>query len=93
MREGAQDLERPDWWYWELAFVSHLEERMEQRGFSETDLRTMLADITALIPSRRPGRWLARTHLRGQPWVVVVEPDYLEQITVVVTAFPRETSE
>lgn len=79
----------PDWWEWKLGFVVHLEERMEERGFSETELRQMLEEATDLSPSRRPGRWLVSTRFGGKRWVVVVEPDSVEQITYVVTAYPR----
>jgi len=82
-------VEAPEWWGWELRFIGHLEERMEERGFTEADLRGMLEDGTDLSASRRHGRWLVSTRFRGKPWVVVVEPDPDEQITYVVTAYPR----
>ena len=82
-------MERPEWWNWELGFVSHLEDRMEERGFSETELRAMLDDATAVAAARRPGRWLISTRLGREPWVVVVEPDAEEQIVYVVTAYRR----
>lgn len=87
--EESLDVDLPEWWGWELRFIVHLQERMEERGFSEVELRIMLEETTALSPSRRPGRWLCSTHLGGRPWVVVVEPDPVEQITYVVTAYPR----
>ena len=34
----------PSWWEWELGFTAHVEARMEERGFSEIELRTMLDD-------------------------------------------------
>lgn len=83
-------MERPEWWEWELALVSHVEDRMAERGFSETELRAMLDDATSLESSRRPGRWLVLTRLGARAWVVVVEPDVDDQITYVVTAFPRD---
>jgi hypothetical protein len=85
-------LDRPEWWDWELAFVSHLEDRMEERGFSEVELRTMLADASDVTPARKLGRWRIATRHGGGPWVVVVEPDADEQVTYVITAFPREQS-
>ena len=63
---------------------------MEERGFSEVELRAMLEDATSLSPARRKGRWLADTHFRGRPWVVVLEPDVADQITYVITAFSRD---
>ena len=77
------------WWAWELRFLSHVERRMEERGFSEADVRSMLEEATALRQSRRAGRWLVRTRLAGRSWIVVVEPDLDEEIVLVVTAYPR----
>ncbi len=84
-------MERPDWWDWPLAFTAHVELRMEERGFSEVDLRGMLENATELLPSKRPGRWLVRTRHAGQRWVVVVEPDADDRIVMVVTAYPSTT--
>jgi hypothetical protein len=39
----------PDWWEWELDLsLPHLRKRMIDRGFSETDLLTMLEDAHRL---------------------------------------------
>jgi hypothetical protein len=32
----------PEWWNWELELTPHSEERLEERGLTEVDLRTML---------------------------------------------------
>lgn len=32
----------PHWWDWEIELTPHLEKRMEDRGFTELDLRGML---------------------------------------------------
>ena len=77
-------MDRPEWWEWELGFDSHIEDRMEERGFSEVELRAMLEDATSLSPARRKGRWSAHTHFQGLPWVVVLEPDAADQITYVI---------
>jgi len=82
-------MERPEWWGWPLGFTAHAELRMEERGFSETELRAMLEDASALEPSRRPGRWIVRSQLADRPWVVIVEPDPDERMLMVVTAYPR----
>jgi hypothetical protein len=63
---------------------------MEDRGFSEIELRAMLADATAIAASRHPGRWLIFTHLGEHPWVVVVQPDQDDHITYVITAYSKE---
>ena len=83
-------MEKPEWWEWDLRFILHLERRMEERGFSELELRAMLTDATVITPSRRSGRWLISTNLGDHQWVVVVEPDPDDQITYVITAYPKE---
>ncbi len=84
----GRGMERPDWWDWPLAFTAHLESRVEERDFTEVDLRRMLEDSTGLVPSKRPGRWLVRTRHAGESWVVVVEPDVEQGFLMVVTAYP-----
>ncbi len=37
------------WWEWELGFTPHIEARMEERDFSEVELRTMLDSTTDLV--------------------------------------------
>ena len=54
-------IDPPDWWERNLAFTPHVESRMDEREFSELDLRTMIADATDLVSSRRPDRYLAST--------------------------------
>ena len=63
---------------------------MEERRFSEIELRTMLDDASKLVPARRPGRWLIHIRHAGHPWLVVVEPDLDDKILMVVTAYPAE---
>jgi hypothetical protein len=33
----------PDWWEWELELTPHLEKRMEDREFTEVDLRAIIS--------------------------------------------------
>lgn len=80
----------PDWWDWDLAFIPHVEGRMEERSFSETELRTMLAVAFEIAGARRPGRCLVSTRFQGAPWTVVLEPDTEDRLVFVVTAYPRE---
>ena len=80
----------PSWWEWDLSFTAHVEVRMEERGFSEIELRTMLDSASKLTPARHPGRWLIHTRHVGHPWVVVVEPDLDDKILMIVTAYPEE---
>lgn len=83
-------IDPPEWWDWDLAFTRHLESRMEEREFSEVELRTMITDATDLIPGRNPARYLASTNWHGNTWVVILEPDPDEKLLWVVTAYPRE---
>lgn len=76
----------PTWWDWELEFTPHLEKRMEDRGFTEVDLREMLEQARSYRAGLEPGRFVVVTRLRGCAWEVVVEPDPLEALLVVVTA-------
>ncbi len=81
---------RPDWWNWEIGFTPHVEARMEERGFSEVELRTMLEDAIDYAPARRAGRYAVSTRFAAKPWIVIVEPDEEERLLFVVTAYPRE---
>ena len=42
----------PEWWDWELELTPHVEKRMEDRTFSEVDLRLMLGARDGLSPGR-----------------------------------------
>ena len=53
--------DRPDWWEWELEFTSHLEKRMDDRDFTELDLRAMLERAESYRPSVVAERWMVRT--------------------------------
>lgn len=55
----------PEWWKWELGFTAYLEARMEERGFSEVELRAMLDDARELVPAQRPGRWTVHAGMPG----------------------------
>ena len=80
----------PVWWEWELELTPHLEKRMEDRDFTEIDLRAMLELAQDYSPDVVEGRWVIATHRRQQPWAVIVEPDPEAQLLVVVTAYPVE---
>lgn len=60
------------------------------RGFSETDLRTMLEQASRLRQDRDPERWIVETTLNHRGWQVIVEPDTIDRLIVVITAFPVE---
>lgn len=79
----------PEWWEWPLAFTAHVESRMEERGFSELELRTMIAEATRVVSARHPGRFVVTTRHVGEPWSVVLEPERDDRLLFVVTAFRR----
>jgi len=77
----------PDWWSWELELSFHVLDRMIDRSFSETDLRTMLDDASDVAPNKEPGRWTVTTRHHGNLWEVIVEPLGSERILRIVTAY------
>ena len=83
----APDLTFPEWWDWELSFTAHAELRMEQRGVTEVDVRSMLERATAFEPSVVKGRFMIHTVHKQHPWTVVVEPDVEAKLLVVVTPY------
>lgn len=78
----------PEWWEWELEITPHLERRMEERDFTEIDLRAMLERAASYRPDVVEGRWVIETRHRQQNWAAIVEPDPIERLLVVVTAYP-----
>ncbi|MEX0887594.1 MAG: DUF4258 domain-containing protein [Phycisphaeraceae bacterium] len=79
---------RPIWWGWELELSPHLLKRMIDRSFSEVDLRAMMESADYWREDDEPGRWaLSVTHDGGR-WEVIVEPDWADQVLVVITAYP-----
>ncbi|MEM8496327.1 MAG: DUF4258 domain-containing protein [Planctomycetota bacterium] len=79
---------RPAWWDWELELSPHLLKRMKDRGFNETDLREMIEVATDYRPGEHPGRFVLATKHAGNAWEVVVEPDDIEELSIVITAYP-----
>jgi hypothetical protein len=63
---------------------------MEDRSFSELELRSMLETAAGYRRDVVPGRWVVETRLRRMPWEVIVEPDESLRLLVVVTAFPAQ---
>lgn len=78
----------PDWWQWDIELTPHLLKRMVEREFNELDLRTMLQYATGLREDAMPGRWVIVARHRRRTWEIIVEPDEVEQVVVVVTAYP-----
>ena len=79
--------EWPPWWEWEFELSAHLFKRMEDRRFSEVDLRTMLVRARAYRRDVVEGRWIIETRHAGQAWEVIVEPALEAELLVVVTAY------
>ncbi|MFQ6047147.1 MAG: hypothetical protein ACE5PT_12470 [Gemmatimonadales bacterium] len=61
---------------------------MEDRSFTETDLRRMLQNAQDLRPDVVGGRWIVQTRYGAARWEVIVEPESIRQKLVVVTAYP-----
>lgn len=78
----------PEWWDWELEFTPHLEKRMADRDFTEVDLRAMLERASGYRPDVVDERYVIETQLNRSPWEVIVEPDEIDHLLVVVTAYP-----
>ena len=62
---------------------------MEERGFSEVDLREMIELAGMWRASAVEGRFVLTAALAGRPWEVVVEPDAFLEHLVVVTAYRK----
>ena len=65
----------------------HLFKRMDDRRFTEIDLRRMLERAFGYREDVVDGRWVIETKHRGKAWEVIVEPDFERQLLVVVTAY------
>ena len=77
----------PEWWDWELVFSGHAERRMEERGVSEVEVRTMLKRRTSVEAKAAEGRFTVRASHKSSSWVVIVEPDLDATMLVVVTVY------
>ena len=58
----------PEWWDWELELTPHVEKRMEDRTFTEVDLRLMLERATAFRHDVVDDRFVVETRFRADPW-------------------------
>jgi len=64
---------------------------MEDRDFTEIDLRAMLARASSFRNDVAEGRFVIETNHRRTPWEVIVEPDEIDELLVVVTAYAKDT--
>ena len=78
----------PEWWDWELELSAHLLKRMDDRGFTEIELRVMLARAKRLRRDIVTGRWRVETTSRRRRRDVIVEPDPAATRLLVITAYP-----
>ncbi|MFP4063732.1 MAG: DUF4258 domain-containing protein [Halochromatium sp.] len=85
---GPEQQDLPEWWNWELELTPHVLKRMEDRDFNEVDLRTMLEHALGHRPDAVEGRWIIEARHQRRRWQIIVEPDELERLLVVVTAYP-----
>jgi hypothetical protein len=61
---------------------------MEDREFNEVDLRAMLERARGHRADVVEGRFVIETEHRRVTWEVIVEPDEIDHLLVVVTAYP-----
>jgi hypothetical protein len=61
---------------------------MDDRRFTEIDLRRMLERASRHREDVVDGRWVIEARHRRRAWEVIVEPDADRQLLVVVTAYP-----
>jgi len=71
-----------------LELSPHLLKRMEDRRFTEIDLRRMLERASGYREDVVEDRWVIETRHRGRAWELIVEPDEHRRLLVVVTAYP-----
>jgi hypothetical protein len=60
---------------------------MDDRNFSELDLRAMLETASGYHKDVAPGRWAIEATRGRQAWEIIVEPDASLKILVVITAY------
>jgi len=77
----------PGWWEWEIEVTPYLRKRMEDRDFTKVDVRRMQEDARSLRPDVVEDRWVVETAHGLRRWEVIVEPDALDRIVVIVTAY------
>lgn len=78
----------PDWWDWELEITPHIEKRMIQRNFTETDLRDMMEQAKLYRADDVKGRWVIETRYLNRDWKIIVEPD-IEKLLLLPISFRR----
>ena len=82
--------EPEEWLNWELELSPHLLKRMDDRGFSEMDLRLIMEEARGYRQDVEPRRWVLETAHDSRLWEVIVEPDGEDRLLVVMTAYPLD---
>jgi hypothetical protein len=62
--------------------------RMDDRRFTEIELRRILQWASGYREDVVEDRWVIETRHRRKMWEVIVEPDRDRQLLVIVTAYP-----
>jgi hypothetical protein len=70
-----------------LELSPHLVKRMENRRFTEVDLRRMLERASRYCADVVEDRWVIEVKHRRKTLEVIVEPDVERRLLVVVTAY------
>ncbi len=50
----------------------------------------MMDRANGLREDPEPGRWIVETVHDSKPWEIIVEPDPVDRLLVVITAFPLD---
>jgi hypothetical protein len=66
----------------------HVLDRMEDRGFTETDVRSMLMSAQTIRGDIVAGRWIVSAFHHRRRWEIILEPDAVERLLVVITVYP-----
>jgi hypothetical protein len=78
----------PEWWTWDIELTAHSEERLQERGLTEIEIRTILDKPPRSVePDPEPGRYRVLTAHRRQLWMVIVEPDVEVRAVVIISVF------
>jgi hypothetical protein len=51
----------------------------------------MIESYTELQSDHVAGRWVIITRYESKQWNVIVEPDFVDEVVVVITAYPLES--
>jgi hypothetical protein len=79
---------RPAWWDWDLEMSEHVLDRMEDRGFTEIDVSSMLMKARTIRGDIGAGRWIVSAFHHQRRWEIILEPDIAERLLLVITVYP-----